>query len=192
MSNKLHNTIATLYNILNNCHQIHLHLYLQINNCWINVWLAGHLEIHYKCWSGPRHAGLLVCLKSINWKLKLYTSYRLCWGLYQIIDETWKTIRRLPLSEWVKVVRSLIQIISTFFVFVVLCFCFVFLRLVYRTQCCQFLWIVHFWLPLRYSLTFIYNTNVLPSWQICCCTINQHYVYAFIKLHRFLDKGIYY
>jgi hypothetical protein len=24
------------------------------------------------------------------------------------------------------------------------------------TRCCQFLWIVHFWLPLRYSLTFIY------------------------------------
>ena len=23
-------------------------------------------------------------------------------------------------------------------------------------QCCQFLWIVHFWLPLRYSLAFIY------------------------------------
>ena len=99
---------------MNNCHQIHLHLYLQINNCWINVWLSGHLEINYKCWSGPRHAGLMVCLKSINWKLKLYNSYRLCWGLYQIIDETWKTIRRLPLSEWVKVVRSLIQIISTF------------------------------------------------------------------------------
>ena len=25
------------------------------------------------------------------------------------------------------------------------------------TQCCQFLWIVHVWLPLRYYLTFIYN-----------------------------------
>ena len=24
------------------------------------------------------------------------------------------------------------------------------------TQCCQFLWIVYFWLPLRYSVTFIY------------------------------------
>ena len=24
------------------------------------------------------------------------------------------------------------------------------------TQCCQYLWIVHFWLPLWYSLTFIY------------------------------------
>jgi hypothetical protein len=26
---------------------------------------------------------------------------------------------------------------------------------VYCTLCCQFLWIVHFWLPLRYSLTYI-------------------------------------
>ena len=25
------------------------------------------------------------------------------------------------------------------------------------TLCCQFLWIVHFWLPIRYSLTFIWN-----------------------------------
>jgi hypothetical protein len=34
---------------------------------------------------------------------------------------------------------------------ILLCFCFVYLRLR-----CQFRWIIHFWLPLRYSLTFIY------------------------------------
>ena len=33
---------------------------------------------------------------------------------------------------------------------IVFCFCFIFLRLF-----ASFLWIVHFWLPLRYSLTFI-------------------------------------
>ena len=38
------------------------------------------------------------------------------------------------------------------------CFCFDFLRLSY-TLCCQFLWIVHFWLPLRYSLTFIWRES---------------------------------
>ena len=27
------------------------------------------------------------------------------------------------------------------------------------TLCCQFLWIVHLWLPLRYSLAFIYRLN---------------------------------
>jgi hypothetical protein len=49
------------------------------------------------------------------------------------------------------------HVLFTLFVFVcvlwcptniVLCFCFV--------LCCQFLWIVHFWLSLRCSLTFIY------------------------------------
>ena len=28
---------------------------------------------------------------------------------------------------------------------------------VLRTLCCQFLWIVHIWLPLQYSLTFIFQ-----------------------------------
>jgi hypothetical protein len=27
------------------------------------------------------------------------------------------------------------------------------------TKCYHFLWIVHFWLPLRFSITFIYWTN---------------------------------
>ena len=34
---------------------------------------------------------------------------------------------------------------------------FVLFFLVLYTLCCQFLWIVHFWLPYRYSLTFIFN-----------------------------------
>jgi hypothetical protein len=52
--------------------------------------------------------------------------------------------------------------------FFVFCFCFVCLRLVslfclssscvYCTQCFKFHWIVHFWLLLWYSLTFIYKT----------------------------------
>jgi hypothetical protein len=37
---------------------------------------------------------------------------------------------------------------------IVLCF-FVLLVVVLCIICCQFLWIVHFWLPLRYYLTFI-------------------------------------
>jgi len=37
---------------------------------------------------------------------------------------------------------------------IMMCFCFVFLPLC--ALWCQFPWIVHFWLPLRYSLTFIY------------------------------------
>ena len=34
-------------------------------------------------------------------------------------------------------------------------FSFARLAVLLCTQCCQFLWIVHSWLPLRYSLTFI-------------------------------------
>jgi len=38
----------------------------------------------------------------------------------------------------------------------ILCCVFVLFAFVLCTLCCQFLWIVHFRLPLRYSLTFIY------------------------------------
>jgi hypothetical protein len=38
----------------------------------------------------------------------------------------------------------------------------VYLSCVLCTLCCQFLWIVHFWLPLRYSLTFICPCFVYP------------------------------
>ena len=34
---------------------------------------------------------------------------------------------------------------------------FVLFLFILCTLCCQFLWIVHFWFPLRYSLTFIYK-----------------------------------
>ena len=38
----------------------------------------------------------------------------------------------------------------------------VYLSCVLCTLCCQFLWIVHFWLPLRYSLTFICPVSCVP------------------------------
>ena len=38
---------------------------------------------------------------------------------------------------------------------IVLCFLLCLSSCVLCTQCCQFLWIVHFWFPHRYSLTFI-------------------------------------
>jgi hypothetical protein len=34
-------------------------------------------------------------------------------------------------------------------------YCVVFVLFILSVQCCQFLWIVHSWLPLRFSLTFI-------------------------------------
>jgi hypothetical protein len=38
----------------------------------------------------------------------------------------------------------------------------VYLSCVLCTMCCQFLWIVQFWLPLRYSLTFICPVSCVP------------------------------
>jgi hypothetical protein len=53
---------------------------------------------------------------------------------------------------------------------VVLCFCFVFVFLC--TLSCQFLWIVHWWFPFRYSLTFLF----LGSRQIhVYSTITKHF-----------------
>ena len=48
-----------------------------------------------------------------------------------------------------------IGVSSTYCVVVFFCL----FSIVLCTLCCQFLWIVHFWLPLRYSLTFIKCVN---------------------------------
>ena len=40
---------------------------------------------------------------------------------------------------------------------------FVSLRSTSQVQCCQCLWIVHYWLPVRFSLTFIY----MSYWHLC-------------------------
>ena len=54
-------------------------------------------------------------------------------------------------------------------------FLFVFLRIVYPmlthcvvlcTLCCQFLWILNFVLPLRYSLTFIYDISLMLCFSV--------------------------
>ena len=44
----------------------------------------------------------------------------------------------------------------------IVCCVFVLFLFVLCTQCCQFLWIVHFLLPLQYSLTFIFIENYSP------------------------------
>jgi hypothetical protein len=64
------------------------------------------------------------------------------------------------------VVGRRVRVLCTLFVFVCaewcvqqhtgLCFYFVCLRPVLFTQCCQILYIVHSWLPLWYSLAYIY------------------------------------
>ena len=42
----------------------------------------------------------------------------------------------------------------------ILCYVFVLFVFLLCTLCCQFPWIVHFWEPLRYSLTFINTSEI--------------------------------
>jgi hypothetical protein len=42
----------------------------------------------------------------------------------------------------------------------ILCYVFVLFVFLLCTLCCQFPWIVHFWVPLRYSLTFINTSEI--------------------------------
>ena len=43
------------------------------------------------------------------------------------------------------------------------------------TLCCQFLWIVHLWLPLRYSLTFIYYLSCMFCFEMMFLTFVLFY-----------------
>ena len=72
-------------------------------------------------------------------------------------------IKRCSVRLYHPVVCNRAHVLFMLFVFVcvfsgvqhILC-CVVFFFIL-CTLCCQFLWIVHFWLPLRYSLTCIHN-----------------------------------
>ena len=88
------------------------------------------------------------------------------------INVTWRSILSVA-YRWQKIV------LATKFCFKVdYCLCivvsntylivfFVLLFFVLYTLCCQFLWIIQFWLPLRYSPTFLfYRTNILYIWHL--------------------------
>jgi hypothetical protein len=73
-------------------------------------------------------------------------------------------IKTMFCSSLPLVVCRRVHVLFTLFVFAhsgvqhILC-CIFALFVFGLVSCCQFLWIVHFWLPLRYSLTFIVVTN---------------------------------
>jgi hypothetical protein len=75
-------------------------------------------------------------------------------------------------------------------VHIVLCFCFVFLRLC--TLCCQFLLIVHFWLPLRYSVTFILVEHCLSLffWPFYCLSFELRLLIIFCHFQTFLIDDV--
>ena len=71
--------------------------------------------------------------------------------------------RRAQVFFYVVCVCLHIVVSNTYYVLFLFCVLFVLC-----TQCCQFLWIVHFWLPLRYSLKFIHlsKANLRLLWII--------------------------
>ena len=65
----------------------------------------------------------------------------------------------------------------------ILCSVFVLFVVVLCTLCCQFLWIVHCWLPIRYSLTFIVSHF---SWTLILVlgVYNHSHCDAFLFVHK--------
>ena len=57
--------------------------------------------------------------------------------------------------------------------------------------CCQFLWMIHFWLPLRYSLTFIYLTVSLAfPFLVAILVSNIQYRRDLLSVNLFLIMNI--
>ena len=55
----------------------------------------------------------------------------------------------------------------------ILCCVFVLFVFILCTLCCQFPWIVHFWFPLRYSLTLLYWYYSTGNTVILCLLYNS-------------------
>ena len=94
------------------------------------------------------------------------------------------------------VVGRRVRVLCTLFVFVCaewcvqqhtgLCFYFVCLRPVLFTQCCQILYIVHSWLPLWYSLAYIYFFHIDLSLYIDTRFVSLLCKYTFIFVCFFM------
>ena len=55
--------------------------------------------------------------------------------------------------------------------------------------CCQFLWMIHFWLPLRYSLTFIYlPVSLAFPFLVAILVSNIHYQRDLFSVNLFFDN----
>ena len=85
----------------------------------------------------------------------------------------------------------------------ILCYVFVLFVFVLCTLCCQFLWIVHFWLPIRHSLKFIYLIILIytmytmynkKKYVLTCQTIdlNANLLNLVVKLPPAIQNVIFY
>jgi hypothetical protein len=117
-------------------------------------------------------------------------------SLYHCQD-IYRTLR-FPLKNYVRVVLTsrwyLIYVICVYFridVFKTYCVVFLFCIVFLLCALCAVFWFVHYWLFLRYSLTFIW----LQSQIIGCCTINVNsptaytcFIAHILYLSNFIDK----
>ena len=78
------------------------------------------------------------------------------WATWQVSYKRQELLgHRENIDSYLFLVESMLLIFLVFCVW--LCFIYLSLLCVLCTQCCMCLWIVYFWLPLRFSLTCIYN-----------------------------------
>jgi hypothetical protein len=87
------------------------------------------------------------------------------------------------IATWLCLVHPRFFVGSVLFIFIVFCFVLCLsLYCVLPTKCWQYLWIVHSWLLLRFSLTFIESFLILEAWRqmiiTLCYHILRHYIYT--------------
>ena len=72
-------------------------------------------------------------------------------------------------------------------------FCCVFVLFFFAlcTLCCHFLWIVHFWLPLQYSLTFMFKSRFQCVSLISTCFLPWYGLLVYVDLPKDEEYRIY-
>ena len=158
-------------------HQWHPSCYSSYNA----VGLICEMFIFIKCCSPFCYFFLISCLCSVRLYLELFVG-----GLMSYLHY-------LSLFVYISV-QHILCCVFGLFVFVLCTLCCQFFWIVHFwlpfvlcTLCCQFLWIVHFWLPLQYSLTFIYlswliwhkNCAEYVEVEFCNCIYNFVYFRCF-------------
>jgi len=123
---------------------------------------------------------LVLSFKNLFWRYKRHES----WRSILSVAYMWRKIV-LAIKFWFKVNYCLCIVVSNTYWSV-----FVLLFFVLYTLCCQFLWIIQFWLPLRYSLTFIslfvkgyrssFTELIYYTYDIC----HDYYLY---DMYRYQD-----
>ena len=104
------------------------------------------------------------------------------------LDKT--RLHRNTASIWVQP-RFLVRSVLLIFLFTFLCCVCLFNVLIVClsssgllcAECCGCLWIVHLWLFLRVSLSFIYMHMIMPDAILCFWCWVQEYIYNVFSLH---------